>query len=227
VGRIIFVTGTDTGVGKTLLTALLLFHLRSQAKKALAMKPFCSGGREDAELLHSLEAEDIGLEELNPFHFKRPIAPYLAATKKELKRITLEGVANHILTVSERCDYLLVEGAGGLFVPLAENWFVKDLIEVLDCEVILVSRNRLGTINHTLLSAKTLEKVRLKRGLKVVLMGQKKPDVSAATNGKYLREALAGTPVVSVGFQGAGVSRLKAIQATGKKLKKVLAPLVD
>ncbi|MDB6031809.1 MAG: dethiobiotin synthase, partial [Verrucomicrobiales bacterium] len=225
-GKIIFVTGTDTGVGKTLLTALLLFHLRSQGKKALAMKPFCSGGRGDAELLHSLEAEDIGLEELNPFHFKRPIAPYLAATKKELERITLEGVAHHILTVSERCDYLLVEGAGGLFVPLGENWFVKDLIEVLDCEVILVSRNRLGTINHTLLSAKTLEKLRLKRGVKVVLMGQKKPDFSAATNGKYLREALAGTPVVSVGFQGAGASRVKAIKATGKKLKIVLAPLV-
>jgi dethiobiotin synthetase len=226
VGKIIFVTGTDTGVGKTFLTALLLFHLRSQGKKALAMKPFCSGGREDAELLHSLEAEDIGLDELNPFHFTKPIAPYLAASKKQRKDITLQGVKEQISMVSKRCDYLLVEGAGGLYVPLGESWFVKDLIEALDCEVILVSRDRLGTINHTILSVEALGKNVRKRGVKVVLMGQRQSDVSAETNGKYLREALAGTVVVGIEFQGAGASRLKAIKATGKKLKKVLAPLV-
>jgi dethiobiotin synthetase len=226
VGKIIFVTGTDTGVGKTLLTALLLYHLRSQSVKALAMKPFCSGGREDAELLHSLEAEDLSLDEVNPFYFKKPLAPFLAATQGELSKMSLKAVADHIKTLQKRCECLLVEGAGGLYVPVGEGWFVKDLIAAIDCEVIVVSNNRLGTINHTLLSVNALgEKVQA-RGVKVALMGQQKPDFSAKQNGKYLSQALAGRPLVSIRFLGARAGRKGAVEENGKRLKKVLARLV-
>ena len=93
-GKIIFVTGTDTGVGKTLLTALLLQHLRAHGQSALAIKPFCSGGREDAELLHSLQENELTLDEMNPFHFKKPLAPYLAATRRERPKWSLRQCRN-------------------------------------------------------------------------------------------------------------------------------------
>lgn len=178
-GRIIFVTGTDTGVGKTLITASLLFHLRSQGQNVLALKPFCSGGRDDALLLHSLQKGDITLDEVNPFFFKKPLAPYLAASPKQRKELGLRRVVKHIRKHAKRCDILLVEGAGGLFVPVGENWFIRDLIEALDCEVIVVSFDRLGTLNQTLLTVKLLPEQVFQKGCKVVLMGQAKADLSA------------------------------------------------
>lgn len=225
-GRIIFVTGTDTGVGKTLLTASLLFHLRSEGKRALALKPFCSGGREDALLLQSLQAGDITIEEVNPFYFKRPLAPYLAASPTQRRELRLEKVVEHIQKQAERCEILLVEGAGGIFVPVGEGWFIRDLIEALNCEVIVVAFDRLGTLNQTLLTVKALPEGVVQKGCKVVLMGQVKADLSAKSNAKFLGKALARTPIVRVGFLGAGASRLSAIKAHEKKVKKALALLV-
>ena len=97
---------------------------------------------------------------------------------------------------------------------------VLDLIRELDCSAILVSRDRLETIHHTLLSVQALGKAIKRRELKVVLMGQRNPDLSAKTNGKFLQGALAGVPVVSVRFQGAGASRLEGDKGKWKKGKK-------
>jgi len=137
--RIIFITGTDTGVGKTVLTALLISHLRQNGSPALALKPFCSGGRGDAELLHALQNRDLSLDEINPFHFSEPLAP-LAAARKHNQRISANTVLNHVKSVA-RClasrefrirsskfshpfipppSTLLIEGAGGLLSPLGE-----------------------------------------------------------------------------------------------------------
>src|SRR5262245_14497872 len=96
--RILFVTGTDTGVGKTLMTALLLAHLRAHGHNAIALKPFCSGTRDDAELLHSLQVGDLSLNEINPFYFDEPIAPIVAA-RKHRRRIPLPAVLKHIHSV--------------------------------------------------------------------------------------------------------------------------------
>src|ERR1700722_15876817 len=115
--KIIFVTGTDTGVGKTLLTALLLHHLRARGCRALAMKPFCSGGRADVRLLQSLQPGELSDAEMNPFYFKQPIAP-LAASLGKRKKIPLNLVVEKIRAVARKCDVLLVEGSGGLLVPL-------------------------------------------------------------------------------------------------------------
>src|SRR5260221_14172519 len=93
--RTIFITGTDTGVGKTLLTALLLAHLRQNGVPALALKPFCSGGRADAELFHALQDGDLTLDEINPFYFREPIAPLVAA-RKHRRRIQLDDVLKNI-----------------------------------------------------------------------------------------------------------------------------------
>ena len=225
-GRIIFVTGTDTGVGKTLLTAMLLVHLRAQGKRVLALKPFCSGGRHDALLLHHFQSRDISLDEVNPFHFEKPLAPYLAAGPATRDKIQPSKILRHIKQIARDCDSLLVEGAGGLFVPLGKDWYIRDLISELGCEVILVARNQLGTINHTLLAERSLAALKIK-SLKVVLMGQKKPDLSSETNLVFLKEALDSQGFAGIPYLGAKASHPKAVEGSAKRLKKVLAGLVS
>src|SRR5579859_4085747 len=129
--KIIFITGTDTGVGKTLLTALLLFHLRKKGVRALAMKPFCSGGRGDIHLLQSLQPGELSDDEANPFYFPQPLAPLVAAKKNH--QIRLSDVLARIQKITRKCERLLIEGSGGLLVPLGENFTVADLIAALDC----------------------------------------------------------------------------------------------
>src|SRR5947209_4920543 len=99
--KIIFVTGTDTGVGKTLLTAVLLSHLRQQGVHALAMKPFCSGceaGLTDVDILYRLQDQELATHEINPFFFPEPLAPLVAARCHRV-RITLNEVLDRIRSV--------------------------------------------------------------------------------------------------------------------------------
>src|SRR5215510_11029750 len=109
---VIFITGTDTGVGKTLLTGLLLAHLRQNNVHALAMKPFCSGDRADVELLHKLQDGELARDEINPFYFSRPLAPAVAARKGN-RSVPLPEVLRRIEVLEKRCDLLLIEGIGG------------------------------------------------------------------------------------------------------------------
>src|SRR5690242_1368759 len=142
----IFITGTDTGVGKTLLTGLLLSHLRQNNVHALAMKPFCSGDRADVDLLYSLQDGELARDEINPFYFAKPLAP-AAAARKDKPSVPLNEVLARIETVGKRCDLLLVEGIGGACVPLARDYLVADVIRQSGCKTIVVGSNRLGTIH--------------------------------------------------------------------------------
>ena len=92
------------------------------------------------------------LDEINPFYFDKPLAPAAAP-----KRVPFRDAWARIRALAGRCDVLLVEGAGGLLAPLGENYTVRDLIAALPCKPFVVSRNRLGTINHTLLTVKSLQ----------------------------------------------------------------------
>jgi dethiobiotin synthetase len=215
--KIIFVTGTDTGVGKTVFTAMLLQHLRSHGVRALAMKPFCSGGRGDVRLLQSLQKGELADEEMNPFYFKAPLAPMIAA-RKEKRVIQLRDVLKRIRAVEKRCECLIVEGAGGLLVPLGEGFTVANLIEKLQCAVVVVSRNKLGTINHTCLTVKVLRDLG-KMPLNVILMEQKRGDLATRTNKQAMEEMLKGVQVVSVSFLGAKPKRVGRIKAAAKHLK--------
>jgi len=222
--RIIFITGTDTGVGKTLLTGLLLQHLRRAGRHALAMKPFCSGGRGDARLLHELQGRELSLGEVNPFYFEAPLAP-LPAARMQHVTITLEQVLERISRVANRCECLLVEGVGGILVPLGEGYTVADLIAKLRCEVVLVSANRLGTLNHTILTARVLQDIGISR-LKVALMAQMQPDPSCESNGILLAESLDRIKIVAIHFLGANACRVGALKRAQKKVEKSLAEIL-
>jgi dethiobiotin synthetase len=219
--KIIFITGTDTGVGKTLFTGLFLNYLRTKGVHALAMKPFCSGGRDDVELLQSLQRGELLDEEMNPFYFKEPVAPLIAA-KKEGRRIKLHDVVKRIGEVQKKCDCLLIEGVGGLLVPLGEDFTVADLISELACGVLVVSRNRLGTINHTCLTMEALNKRGIK-GANIILMSELQADCASKTNHDALKKLLRPGRVLRVPFLGKKAIRLEVIKKNHIKLKKTLA----
>ena len=222
--RILFITGTDTGVGKTLLTGLLLDHLRHSGCHALAMKPFCSGDRADVDFLHAIQNAELTPEEINPFFFAEPLAPLVAARKQDLS-IRLQEVLQRIWRVASRCQCLLIEGSGGLFVPLGEGYTVADLIAKLNCEVIVVSRNRLGTINHTLLTVRALQHLGIKI-LKVVMMSSSQADPSSVSNGLILAELLGRVPVFPMSLLGQDPLRVEALKKSRRKVTKTLAQIL-
>src|ERR1043166_6293884 len=165
--NITFITGTDTGVGKTVLTASLLNHLRRNNVPALALKPFCCGNRADAELLYELQDGELSLQEINPFYFSDPVAPLVAA-RKQRRLIELNDVLRRLSSVaqdrvmrarSSRTGrqkpqigarfHLLIEGCGGLLVPLGRGFTVLDLISALGCNTIVVSQPRAEIRSNT------------------------------------------------------------------------------
>jgi len=225
--RVIFVTGTDTGVGKTLLTGLLLRHLRASGLHALAMKPFCSGRRADVRFLSLLQDRELTLDEINPFFYPEPVAPLVSA-RKHRREVALSTVVESIAALSRRCEILLVEGAGGLLVPLGSRFTVADLIERAADEVIVVAANRLGTINHTLLTVRALRMPGLRPlPIKVVLMQHRLRDASVSSNETILREMLAPVPIWGLAFLGKNPGRLPTLKNLSRKLKKVLAELAS
>jgi dethiobiotin synthetase len=182
----LFITGTDTGTGKTVLTALLTRFLRERGVHAAALKPVCSGTRADARVLHAAMSGALTPDEINPWHFHAPIAPLLAA-RKENRCVKLPQVLAHARAMQKRFDVLLVEGAGGLLSPLGENFNSRDLILALRAIPIIVAQNKLGVVNQILLTLEALPK-NLRAKTRVVLMSPLKPDASAKTNSKLLAE---------------------------------------
>ena len=181
-----FITGTDTGVGKTVLTALLARHLRERGVSAAALKPICSGGRGDARALRAAMNGALTPDEINPWHFRAPIAP-MPAARRERRRVGLADVLAHVRTVQRRFDVLLVEGAGGLLSPLGENFDSRDLIAALRATSMVVCPNRLGVVNQVLLTLAALPRSASCRA-RVVLMSPSKPDAATNTNVGLLAE---------------------------------------
>ena len=153
----IFVTGTDTGVGKTFVTAALVRELRRAGVHAGAMKPFATGNRDDARVLCAAMDGELSLVEINPVFFRRPLAPMVAA-RLEGKRVPLR-----VRLPTKIFELLLVEGIGGWLVPLTERVTVADWAARQGWPIVIVARAGLGTINHTLL---TVESAR-RRGVKI------------------------------------------------------------
>ncbi len=182
--RLFLITGTDTGAGKTVLTALLARFLRGRGVNVAALKPLCSGGRGDARILSAAMDGALALDEINPWHFRAPVAPLLAA-RRERKHVHLPEVLAHVRAMQKQFDALLIEGAGGLLSPLGENFDSGDLIAALGAVPLIVAPNRLGAVNHILLTLEALPRSAASRA-RVVLMTPPKRDAATATNAKLL-----------------------------------------
>jgi dethiobiotin synthetase len=198
--QICFITGTDTGVGKTVLAALLTRHLRASGVCVAALKPVGTGDRHDASALRSAAGEVLSLDEINPWHFRAPLAPLLAA-RMERKRVRLPEVVAHIRRVSKRFDVVVVEGAGGLLSPLGEGFNSRDLMVALRAKPIVVCPNRLGAVNQALLVLHALPHAMSARA-KVVLMSQKEPELAHRTNPNLLAEILGARRVLVLPWLG-------------------------
>ena len=220
--RTFFITGTDTGVGKTVLTALLARFLRGRGLNVAALKPVCSGGREDALALHAALAGALTLDEINPWHFRAAIAPSLAA-KLEKKSVKLATVLARIRATQKKSDATLIEGAGGLLSPLGENFDSRDLIAALRATPIIVAPNKLGAVNHVLLTLAALPK-NLRARAKVVLMSPPKPDAATASNEKLLEQFLAREKIFTLPWFGKNFSTAEVLKMA--QVRRTLAALV-
>lgn len=153
----IFVTGTDTGVGKTAVGAALALFLRERGVKVGVCKPVETGIPDpetlgpDASLLRWAASSSDSKEILSPFRFRAPLAPSLAAHREGV-RIPPASLAEAVAKTAVGKDFLIVEGAGGLMVPLNGGFLTADLVRSIGLPLLVVSRPALGTINHTLLT---------------------------------------------------------------------------
>ncbi|MGD9896206.1 MAG: dethiobiotin synthase [Candidatus Methylacidiphilaceae bacterium] len=152
----LFLTGTDTGVGKTLFGAALLRAWRRLGLPAVGLKPIATGSREDALCLQEGAGTEVALCEINPFFFRAPEAPALAA-QDEGRKLSLPEVVGRVQHLLQKFPFALVEGVGGWRTPLTQTESVSDLAMGLGLPVVVVALCRLGVFNHTLL---TVESVR-------------------------------------------------------------------
>jgi dethiobiotin synthetase len=199
--RGLFVTATDTGVGKTAVTGAIARLLARHDIEAGVAKPVQSGAladdpEGDVMLLRAAAAVADRPEDICPYAFAAPLAP-LVAGRLEGRVVERDVVLASVRAIAERHDAVLVEGAGGLVVPVGEDWTIADLAVWLDLPVLVVARAGLGTVNHTLL---TVEAAR-RRGLDVagvVLNGlREETDGSAGTNPELI-EAFGDVSVLAV-----------------------------
>lgn len=188
-----FITGTDTGVGKTYITKLLVESLRAEGKYAVGFKPISCGDREDAVILAAASG-NLSLDEVNPLHFSSAVAPHVAALL-ENKTIDPAQILASYQAISEIYDPVIVEGAGGWEVPITENYFVSDLAKDLNLPVILVAANRLGALNHILLTLAAIQAKGLKCAGIILNQLEDEMDTPMITN-KGIIESLTQVPLL-------------------------------
>ncbi len=201
----LFITGTDTGVGKTTVTSGLSAFLSLRKKMNVGvMKPFESGlSKRDKDLLPwdaiclreaSGSADD--LDDISPYTFEAPLAPEVAAAMEHIQ-IDLDIVDRIYGKIREKHDVTVIEGAGGVLVPIRKDFFYSDLIKKWDASTIIVSRLGLGTINHTLLTNNYLQS----KGIKVlgVILNDNDGtgDLAAQTNPEVLKRYL-NVPILGI-----------------------------
>lgn len=161
--RGVFVTGTDTGIGKTRASAQLVRAQRACGRRAIGMKPVASGCRETSEGLRNEDAEALIAASdpappyalCNPYAFAPPIAPHIAAREAGIE-IALDPIVSAYGKLAAMADRVVVEGVGGWSVPLSDALMQADLVRALELPVVLVVGIRLGCLNHALLSVRAI-----------------------------------------------------------------------
>lgn len=197
----VFITGTDTGVGKTYVTDRLVRGLRARGVDAVGFKPICCGPRDDADTLHAASGHALSLNETNPVWLRTPAAPYTAAMI-ENRHIDLDLIRETYARLRQRHEAVLVEGVGGWLVPILRDFTVADLAVEWRLPVIVVVGNRLGALNHTALTVRAVQAAGVRcAGLIVNDLPVEEEDgsqtIARATNRSVLEEWL-GASVLAV-----------------------------
>ncbi len=204
--RGVFITGTDTGVGKTVIAAAITRALKMRGLSVGVMKPVETGCRMESEkelvpvdgaFLQYMAETDTPLSEITPYRFETPVAP-LVASEIEGRAISREVILSTYEKIAGDHDFMVVEGVGGLMVPVSRDLLVCDLVKLFDLSIIVVAGNTLGVINHTLLTIKAAEN----EGIRVagVVINHTHPsqgNIAEDTNPGVLKELLT-VPVIGV-----------------------------
>lgn len=182
----IFITGTDTDVGKTVVTAALACCIKRSGGKVAVIKPFQTGTDEggffDIEFIYKALEASFDIEDVCPVRLKKPLSPYSAAILENINidiDSVLESLKNRYLHTE---GTTLFEGAGGLLVPITKDYFMSDFAKEMELPVIITARPGLGTLNHTLLSIEHAKKKGLKILGIVICNYPSNPDLAESIN---------------------------------------------
>jgi dethiobiotin synthetase len=186
--RTLLVTGTDTGVGKTFVACAIAHALRERGRRVSVMKPIETGvdrEPEDAVRLRDAAADTASLDTICPYRFRAPLAPTVAA-RAENRRVDVARLVRLVRERAAGADVLLIEGAGGLLVPIDGSTTFADLAATCDLPILIVAANRLGTVNHAALTARVAVAAGLTvRGF-VLSQPEARTDESGASNAEEI-----------------------------------------
>jgi len=192
-----FITGTDTDSGKTYVTCLLLRALNAAGKPAVGFKPVCCGDRNDVSALLAAGALGVEAEEVNPLFFAQPLSPLVAGWMANTA-FDFPAILAAWEKLSGRFEHLLVEGAGGWEVPVTVKETMADLAVALGLPVVVVVNNRLGALNHTLLTVRAVQGRGLPVAAVVLNYPHEERDSASISNPAALREIFPDIPLVEV-----------------------------
>ena len=231
----IFITGTDTGVGKTVVAAGLAMVLRERGINVGVMKPVATGcmGEEpnliSSDAVYLMEASGGEYPALtNPVRLKTPLAPSVASSI-ERKEIQIKKIKEAYIEMQKHYDFIIVEGIGGLLVPITNDYFVANLIRDLNLPLVVVTRNILGSINHTLL---TLDAAMIRgfeiRGVIFNRVPKVNLSLTETTNPKVIHD-ISGVPILGslpemedIDIEACQFGRLKEVFQEQIRIDKIL-----
>ncbi len=185
----LFITGTDTGVGKTHIAARVLHLLRASGARCAGMKPICCGDRRDAERLLAAGSDGLSIDDVNPVWLKTPAAP-IVGSLMEKASIDVEKILASFQTLQERVEHVIVEGTGGWLVPIRPDYFVSDLAAAMKLAVLVVAQNRLGCLNHAALTVRSVAAYELRCIGLVLNSTEMASDIAGLTNADILKQIL-------------------------------------
>ncbi len=200
-----FITGTDTGIGKTVVSAMLLLKLKEQGRRVMYMKPVQTGCKmRDTERvapdpeyclrLAGLAPKPTEHEDICPYRLLMPASPHLAAARED-GIISLDRIISSFQRLQERYDPIIVEGAGGVLVPLDDDSTILDLMCALELPAVIVCRTGLGTLNHTLLTVRAVQDAGLRIAGLVLVQSANEPWGVIETDNENTLQRLTNIPV--------------------------------
>jgi len=196
----LFITGTDTDVGKTYVAAGLAVTLRKMGIDVGIMKPFAAGTpqkkglkSEDVEILSRASQVSDPENLMNPQFFKMAASPYTASKTLKVK-VKVKSVLSNFKKLSKLHSMLLVEGMGGIMTPILKNYFVTDLIKEMQLPAVIVTRTKIGTVNHTIMTCKMCEKYKIP--IKGIIINNFDSDGYTVKTLKRDLQSLTGVPIL-------------------------------